>query len=101
MVEILLQSREGLAIAERLIAGGRSWHAPHLIDVEVAHVLRRYAARGAMSDARAGEALNLLVAVPLTRYPHDVMLPRIWALRNNLSAFDAAYVALAEGLRAP
>jgi predicted nucleic acid-binding protein len=101
VVEILVRSRDGLSIAERLIAGGRTWHAPHVIDVEVAHALRHYAARRAMPDARAAEALNLLAALPLTRYPHDVLLERIWALRHNLSAYDAAYVALAEGLRAP
>jgi predicted nucleic acid-binding protein len=101
VVEMLLRSRDGLAITEQLLARGRSWHAPHVIDVEVAQVFRRYAAAGAMSDARARDALRLLVEFPVTRYPHDAMLPRIWALRHNLSAYDAAYVALAEGLRTP
>ena len=76
-------------------------HAPHLIDVEVAQVVRRYAAAGELDAERGREALADLADFPLLRYPHDLLLQRIWELRNNLTAYDAAYVALAEVLGAP
>lgn len=76
-------------------------HAPHLIDVEVAQVIRRYAAKGEMDNARGRAALEDLADFPLRRYPHDVLLPRVWELRSNLTAYDAVYVALAEALDAP
>lgn len=101
MIEVLLQTDAGVSIAERYLDGRRTLHAPHLLDVEVAQVLRRYVTRGELWDARAQEALDVLALFPLTRYPHEPLLRRIWALRENLTAYDAAYVALAEGLRAP
>jgi predicted nucleic acid-binding protein len=76
-------------------------HAPHLIDIEVAQVLRRYAATGQIEPGRCSDALIDLSDVPLHRYPHDVLLPRVWELRHNLTAYDAVYVALAEALDAP
>lgn len=76
-------------------------HAPHLLDVEAAQVIRRYAANGEIDSARGRLALADLADFPLRRYPHDFLLPRIWDLRNNLTAYDAAYVALAEALDAP
>ena len=76
-------------------------HAPHLFDVEVAQVIRRYAANGEIDGARGRAALTDLADLPLRRYPHDFLLPRIWDLRNNLTAYDAAYVAFAEALDAP
>ena len=77
-----------------------SLHAPHLIDLEVAQVLRRYVSRGEMYPDRARMALDLFARFPITRYSHEPLLPRIWELRSNLTAYDAAYVALAEGLGA-
>jgi len=56
--------------------------------------------KGAISDARAQEALRDLRDLPITRYPHHVLLDRVWDLRHNLTAYDAAYVALAEALDA-
>jgi predicted nucleic acid-binding protein len=76
-------------------------HAPHLIDLEVAQVLRRYVRSGATSAERGAEALSDLVDFPLTRYPHHVLLTRIWQMRHGLTAYDAAYLALAEALDAP
>src|SRR5512139_1570417 len=83
---------------DRLLSRGESLHAPHLLDVEVAQVLRRYAAAGELTPERGEEALTDLADFPLHRYPHDVLLPRIWELRQNVTACDAAYVALAEAL---
>jgi predicted nucleic acid-binding protein len=76
-------------------------HAPHLIDLEVTQVLRRWVARRQLDELRAVQALDDLRDLDLNRYPHDVLLDRIWELRNNSSAYDAAYVALAEALGAP
>ena len=72
-----------------------------LVDIEVAHVVRRYAARGEIDGQRGRLALIDLADFPLLRYPHDPLLPRIWDLRNNLTAYDAVYVALAEALGVP
>jgi predicted nucleic acid-binding protein len=76
-------------------------HAPHLLDLEVAQVLRRLAAAGRISPRRGAQALDDLGDLDLVRHPHDVLLPSIWRLRSNLTAYDAAYVALAEALTAP
>ena len=84
----------------RILAPDETLHAPHLLDVEVAQVIQRYAARGDIGGDRGRAALTDLVDLPLQRYPHEVLLPRIWALRHNFTAYDAAYVALAEALDA-
>lgn len=87
---------------ERFIfAGGETIHAPHLIDLEVSQVLRRYVHSAVVSAERGVEALADLTDFPLTRYPHFILLNRIWELRQNLTAYDAAYLALAESLHAP
>ena len=101
-IEWLLQTPTAEAIDARLFAGARSapWYAPHLIDVEVAQVLRRRVAARRLTEARAREAIADLIDAPLTRFPHDSLLPRIWQLRGNLTAYDAAYIALAEALDA-
>jgi predicted nucleic acid-binding protein len=88
-------------IASRISRTGEAIHAPYLLDIEVAHALRRYSLRGALSPERGAQALVDLADLRLRRYPHLPLLPRIWELRANLSAFDAAYVALAEALDAP
>jgi predicted nucleic acid-binding protein len=86
---------------ERLIFTGReTLHAPHLIDLEVAQVLRRYVRSSVISAERGAEALGDLADFPLTRYPHFVLLPRIWQMRGSVTAYDAAYLALAEALDA-
>ena len=74
--------------------------APHLLDIEVAHAVRRYAARGEIDGQRGRAALTDLADFPLYRYPHDPLLLRIWDLRHNFTAYDAVYVALAEVLDA-
>jgi predicted nucleic acid-binding protein len=100
VIEVLLQTDDGVAIADRLLSAGETLHAPHLIDVEVAQVLRRYVARGEIRAERAKQALDVMSVFPLVRYGHEPLLDRIWALRDNVTAYDAAYVALADGLRA-
>jgi len=101
ILEVLLGTPDGARVAGRLFTPGETLHAPHLLDLEVAQVLRRYALAGELDSARGLEALDDLADLPLTRYPHDLLLPRIWELRRTLTAYDAAYVALAEALAAP
>lgn len=101
LLEALLRTPAANAVEDRLFAPGQTLHAPHLLDVEIAQVVRRYAANGEIDGERGRFALADLADLPLRRYPHDILLPRIWALRANLTAYDAAYVALAEVLDAP
>jgi predicted nucleic acid-binding protein len=99
-VEWLLQTPLAQRIEARIYAQYESLHCPHLLDVEVAQVLRRLLREGTVTAHRAGQAVMDLHDLPVTRYPHYVFLRRIWQLRHNLSAYDAAYVALAEELSA-
>ena len=98
LIEVLLNTSNAAPVAARIFATGESLHAPHVIDLEIAQVLRRFVRSKDLSAQRAREALNDLLQLPLTRYPHDLLLPRIWELRENLTAYDAAYVVLAETL---
>jgi len=98
VVEVLLQTDRGIRIEDRLFAPGETLHVPHLIDIEVAHALRRAWLQGTLEAVRAEEALDDLAAWSLIRYPHDLFLSRIWNLRHNVTAYDAVYVALAEVL---
>lgn len=100
-IEWLLQSPVGVRIDQRIFSPSETLHAPHLLDVEVAQVLRRYVRDKSITAQRGQEALEDLIDIPLTRYPHDFLIPRIWELRATLTAYDAAYVALAELLDAP
>jgi predicted nucleic acid-binding protein len=97
----LLMGRPGAdRIAARVFEPGRTSHAPHLIDLECVQVLRRLAGRDLLTAAQSEAILSDLAAFPLTRYPHTLHLERVWSLRGNLTAYDAAYVALAEALDA-
>src|SRR6266852_3474696 len=69
--------------------------------VAIRLLAQRYAAIGEIDQERGRAALADLADFPVHRYPHDFLLPRIWELRNNLTAYDAVYVALAEALEAP
>ena len=100
-LEVLLRTPAASAVEARLFDRRETLHAPHLLDVEVAQVLRRFSANGNIEAARGRAALADLVDLPVRRYPHDFLLPRVWELRNNLTAYDAVYVALAEALDAP
>ena len=99
-IDWLLQTAAGVRIEQRIFSHRETLHAPHLIDLEVAQVLRRLVREAAISAHRAEQAVEDLLDLRIVRYPHFVLLPRIWQLRNNLSAYDAAYVALAEKLGA-
>jgi predicted nucleic acid-binding protein len=100
LVEYLLRMPAADAVEARLFQAGETLHAPHLIDIEVAHAFRRLAATGQAEPARCREALDDLSDLRLVRHPHQILLPRVWELRNKLTAHDAVYVALAEVLDA-
>lgn len=99
LVRVLLQSGQGVDTARAAVEDD-DWHAPELIDLEVASALRRLTARGMVTAKDAAGALDLLAQAPLTRYPHLPVLARVWQLRRSMTAYDAAYVALAEALDA-
>jgi predicted nucleic acid-binding protein len=101
LLEALLRTPAAKAAERRLFDPRETLHAPHLLDVEVAQVIRRYAANGEIDGERGRAALADLADLPVHRYPHDFLLPRVWELRSNLTAYDAVYVALAEVLDAP
>ena len=98
VTELLLGRSAGDAVAEELRNHEFDLHAPHLLDVEVVSALRRLVAAGHVTAERAAEAIDDLLALPLDRHVHHVLVPRIWELRENLSAYDATYVALAEAV---
>ncbi len=100
ILELLLQTGSASAIESRLFEAGESLHAPELLDLEIAQVLRRYASRAQLTESRARASLRVLQGIPIERHGHAQLMPRVWALRENLTAYDAAYVALAEGLGA-
>jgi predicted nucleic acid-binding protein len=101
LLEALLRTPAARAVEERLFEPQQTLHAPHLLDIEVAQVIRRYAAKGEIDSKRGRAALADLADFPFRRYPHDFLLPRVSDLRNNLTAYDAVYVVLAETLDAP
>ena len=101
LIELLLPTDAAGTVAARLFDSGDSLAAPYLIDVEVAQVLRRYAQAGEIEGRRGREAMADLADMPIRRYPHEILLPRVWDLQHNLTAYDAVYVALAEALDAP
>jgi len=102
MVDLLLDTaRTAEAIRERLRVERSGFAAPHLLDAEVGQVLRRFVLSGKLTSERALDALEDLAALPLTRYALTPLLVRAFALRSHATVYDAIYIALAEGLRAP
>jgi predicted nucleic acid-binding protein len=101
-VDLLLQIQPNASVvSEKLGKTGETLHVPHIFDAEVVQALRRYSLRKELSAARARQALDDLEALRLFKYPYMPLLPRVWQLRAHFTAFDAAYVALAELLGAP
>lgn len=87
-------------LVDRLAQDG-DLHAPHLIDTEVLHALRRMTMRRELSNERAADARTDFAQLTLVRYPHQPFNDRVWQLRHNLTAYDATFIALAEALEAP
>lgn len=100
-IDWLLQTPAGQRIEQRIYARPDTLHSVHLLDVEFLQVLRRLVRQGILQPARAEQAIEDLLALRITRHAPALLLRRMWRLRQNLTAYDAAYVALAEELRAP
>ncbi len=100
VVEVLLNTPSGLEIRRRF-GMEEEIDVPHLLDLEVLQVLRRYDRTSTLDAQRMEEALQDYEDLPLRRHSHRVLLPRIWELRHSLTAYDATYLALAELLDAP
>ncbi len=96
VVELLTNGELADSVRRDLAGRSDSFLVPHLIDVEVASALRRMAAGRSIDSYRIRECLAGLAALPAERYSHTPLLGRIWELRHNFTAYDAAYIALAE-----
>jgi len=96
IVELLLARSAAEDIADHIVAHEHMLHAPHLLDVEILSALRRVVAAGEASPSRALEALADLSDLSVERYPHDILINRVWNLKDNFSVYDATYLALAE-----
>ena len=99
IVTLLLEEPPVPALATRL--SGVRLHAPHLIDVEFLHALRRLVATSRLPATRAAVFRADFARLAIVRYPHTLLLDRMWELRDNLTAYDAAFVALSEALEMP
>lgn len=98
LVELLLNTLAGDTIAARVADPTLSLHVPHLADIEVAQTLRRYVMHGELDTRTAVAAFADLRDLDLERHGHEPLLDRVWALRRNVTAYDAVYLALAEAL---
>lgn len=101
VLELLLRAASHRPLVTRTLDSGCLLVAPHLLDLEVVHVLRRYVANGDLPTSRAEQAIADYGNFRINRYSHQPFLLRIWQLRGNCTAYDAAYIALAEALAAP
>jgi predicted nucleic acid-binding protein len=101
LVEFLADGEGASVATERLFAEEQALWAPYLVDAEVGHALRRVVRLGELDAGIAGEALWQLDELPLRRISHEVLIHHAWALRDNVSFYDALYIALAEMLGEP
>lgn len=99
-VELVLATPTGDKVESLIEKAGESLNAPHLLSVEVTHVLRRFVRSKTITAKSAQSALGELSGLPINRWRHEPLIARMWDLRNNLTAYDATYVALAEALEA-
>lgn len=101
VIALLLGADGADAVRLAINRDSQTLHAPHLLDVEVGQVLRRYCMFEGLAPERGEVALQDLLALDIHRYSHEALLERSWELRANLTAYDAVYIALAEVLDAP
>jgi predicted nucleic acid-binding protein len=100
VVGVLIGRPRNRRLVDRLGVDG-DLHAPHLLDVEFLHTLRRLVSTGQLGDDRAADARTDFADLTIVRYQHTVLADRVWELRHNLSAYDATFVALSEALGVP
>lgn len=99
LYEVVADGRSAERVRRRL-AADPDHAAPHIIDIEVLSVIRRHQQLGRLDGTAAAQAVEDLMDWPGERFGHQPLLPRVWALRTTVRAWDAAYVALAEALGA-
>jgi predicted nucleic acid-binding protein len=97
----LLRSGPGQSPIDERLRQDAELHAPHLLDVEFVHALRGLIQGGKLGVGRAEGTLEDFMSLPIIRYPHELLVPRMWELRENLTGYDAAFVALSEALGMP
>jgi predicted nucleic acid-binding protein len=100
VVELLTKGALADSITRDLVERNESLIAPHLIDIEVTSALRKLVAGNRIDSYRSEQFLEELAMFPAERYAHTSLLGRIWELRHNFTAYDAAYIALAEATNA-
>jgi predicted nucleic acid-binding protein len=96
LVDLLIKPPAEVAHIRARLADERVGHVPHLLDVEVTHALRRLLLAGRLTERSARRALRDVAVMGLRRWPHRALLGRALALRDQLTAYDAIYVAMAE-----
>ena len=101
LLELLLATHRAERIATRALAPAERLHAPHLLDIEVVQALRKLVQLDELTALRAEQALEDYASLAIDKHPHHDLLARIWQLRDSLTGYDGAYVALAEALDAP
>jgi predicted nucleic acid-binding protein len=101
LLEILLRTGRADRLMDRALADSERLHAPHLLDIEIANVMRRLVQRKETTLLRAEQAFEDFAQFLIERHDHGPLIPRIWELRDAMSAYDGAYIALAEALDAP
>lgn len=99
IVDLLLGRGGAPKSSEHVVESG-AIHAPHLLNTEALHALRRWVRRGQLSPERAAEAVDDLGDLPVLYHAHAPLRARVWVLRDRFSAYDGTYVALAEALGA-
>lgn len=98
LVELILDTPTGQLVATRITDPAEGLHAPHLADIEVVQALRRYVMEDTIDADTTGVALDDFRTLDLQRHAHEPLLERVWELRENLTAYDAVYVALTKVL---
>jgi predicted nucleic acid-binding protein len=101
LLEMLLRTDRADRLMDRALEPSERLHSPHLLDIEVANVVRRLVQRKEIAIARAAQVFEDFAQLAIERHAHGLLLPRIWELRDAMTAYDGAYVALAEALDAP
>ena len=101
VIELVLNTPVGRSVSTRIDSESVSLHAPDVLDLELEQVLRRLVRQRIIDETRGTTAIEDYLQLGISRHKHEILLPRIWELRDNITAYDAAYVALAEALDAP
>jgi predicted nucleic acid-binding protein len=96
VVELIRNGPLVATISRRLAQSDESFIAPHLLDVELMSAVRRLSTTARLDSHRINQVIQQLLALPIERYPHLLLLDRMWELRHNFTCYDAAYIALAE-----